>query len=244
MKKGFTLAEVLITLGIIGVVTAITMPTLIQNHQKRSLEVATKKFYSMMSQAVRQYMADEGVDDLRNTPLASNNYEDISSPEATASIRNFVTKYLKVVKECNHDANDCFAPNYKAWNGGETIGDFTSRIGSNNCGGTIRDYVLADGSIIKISYWCGPIDLYVDVNGKKGPNRVGYDLWSMTIFYDGIIDESGAGPEVRNGVAGWATPHEARENKYNEEWASNSCQEGVYGGCFGHFMENGFKFDY
>ena len=44
MKKGFTLAEVLITLGIIGVVAAMTMPTLIQNHQKRSLEVATQKF--------------------------------------------------------------------------------------------------------------------------------------------------------------------------------------------------------
>ena len=57
-KVAFTLAEVLITLGIIGVVAAMTLPTLIQNHQKRSLEVATQKFYSTMSQAVKKYMAD------------------------------------------------------------------------------------------------------------------------------------------------------------------------------------------
>ena len=66
MAKGFTLAEVLVTLGIIGVVAAMTIPTLIQEHQKRALATATKKFYSTMSQAVRTYMAEEGVDDLRN----------------------------------------------------------------------------------------------------------------------------------------------------------------------------------
>ena len=37
MKKAFTLAEVLITLGVIGVVSAITMPTLIQNQQEKVL---------------------------------------------------------------------------------------------------------------------------------------------------------------------------------------------------------------
>jgi len=192
---GFTLAEVLITLGIIGVVAAITMPTLIQNHQKRSLEVATQKFYSMMSQAVRQYMADEGVDDLRNTPLAIDNYESASSPEAIASIRNFVTKYLKVVKECDHDVNNCFAPKYKAWDGSGLANDFTSGANWNER----RDYILADGSIIRIGYHppqC-PIDIYVDINGKKGPNRVGYDLWSMSIFYDGSIDEAQVLPELK-----------------------------------------------
>ena len=234
----FTLAEVLITLAIIGVVAAMTMPTLIQNHQKKSLEVATKKFYSMMSQAVKQYMADEGVDDLRNTALASENYEDTASPEAIGSIRNFVTKYLKVAKECDHDANDCFAKKYKAWDGGETDSDFTESTDSYDY---LRDYVLADGAIIRIGYTYAndqPIVVYVDINGKKGPNRVGYDLWSMSIFYDGIIDESFVGPELRGGAA-WHTPHNEREAQFER------CKEyQLYGGCFGHFLENGFKFDY
>ncbi len=235
MKKGFTLAEVLITLGIIGVVAAITMPTLIQNQQKRSLEVATQKFYSTLSQAVRHYMADEGVDDLRNTPLASDNYDDSASPEAIASIRNFVTKYLKVVEECDHDANNCFAPKCKAWDGGEGYGNFTTAVNYD----AYRDYVLADGSIIRIGYYSDgyPIDLYVDINGKKGPNRVGYDLWCMAIFYDGSIDESSVTPERKKGEGN--PPSETRERLFDEV-----CQNGHYGGCFGHFLENGFKFDY
>ena len=233
-KVAFTLAEVLITLGIIGVVAAMTLPTLIQNHQKRSLEVATQKFYSTMSQAVKKYMADEGVDDLRNTPLASDNYEDSDSPEAIASIRNFVTKYLKVVKECDHEANNCFAPVYKSWDGSALYNNFTTEANLNER----RDFVLADGAVIRIGYNSSPIALYVDVNGKKGPNRVGYDLWTMSIFYDGVIEESDVGPECRGrGQLGICRKEE-----------SNSFErctiDGAYGGCFGHFLENNFKFDY
>lgn len=51
-NKGFTLAEVLVTLGIIGVVAALTMPTLIDNHRKAVTETRLEKFYSLMSQAV------------------------------------------------------------------------------------------------------------------------------------------------------------------------------------------------
>ena len=233
-KIAFTLAEVLITLGIIGVVAAMTLPTLIQNHQKRSLEVATQKFYSTMSQAVKKYMADEGVDDLRNTPLASDNYEDYDSPEAIASIRNFVTKYLKVVEECDHEANNCFAPVYKSWDGSALYNNFTTEANLNER----RDFVLADGAVIRIGYNSSPIALYVDVNGKKGPNRVGYDLWTMSIFYDGVIEESDVGPECRGrGQLGICRKEE-----------SNSFErctiDGAYGGCFGHFLENNFKFDY
>jgi len=60
MKKGFTLAEVLITLGIIGVVTAITMPILISNHQKIVTETRLKKFYSAFNQAIQHSVPDNG----------------------------------------------------------------------------------------------------------------------------------------------------------------------------------------
>ena len=52
-QSGFTLAEVLITLGIIGVVAAMTLPTLIQNYQKRVVETRLQKFYSNINQAVQ-----------------------------------------------------------------------------------------------------------------------------------------------------------------------------------------------
>ena len=241
-KAAFTLAEVLITLGIIGVVAAMTLPSLIQNYQKKALATQTQKFYSMMSQAVKQYMADYGVDDLRNTPLASDNYEEWDSPEAIASLRDFATKYLKVVQECNPSAegdNNCFAPVYRLWdNSIPDEGDnFTTRV----AWGGRRDYVLADGSVIRIGYRY-PIELYVDVNGKKGPNKVGYDLWYMNIFYDGVIDESSLTPECRKygdcEEHYGDTPSEVREDRFED------CKDGAYGGCFGHLLENGFKFDY
>ena len=51
-RSAFTLAEVLITLGIIGVVAALTLPGLIQNHTKTTVETKLKKFYSQINQAI------------------------------------------------------------------------------------------------------------------------------------------------------------------------------------------------
>ena len=59
-KCAFTLAEVLITLGIIGVVAAITLPVIIQNHQKHVVENRLKSFYSIINQAVRMSEIDNG----------------------------------------------------------------------------------------------------------------------------------------------------------------------------------------
>ncbi len=59
-QTAFTLAEVLITLGIIGVVAAMTMPALIANHKKSVIETRLAKFYSTMNQAVTQAEADYG----------------------------------------------------------------------------------------------------------------------------------------------------------------------------------------
>ena len=59
-KIGFTLAEVLITLGIIGVVAALTIPTLMANHRKNVVETRLAKFYSTMNQAIHMAEADYG----------------------------------------------------------------------------------------------------------------------------------------------------------------------------------------
>ncbi|MDR1327441.1 MAG: type II secretion system GspH family protein [Heliobacteriaceae bacterium] len=59
-KNGFTLAEVLITLGIIGVVAALTMPALIANYQKQIKVTKLKKFYSVINQAMKLSSVDNG----------------------------------------------------------------------------------------------------------------------------------------------------------------------------------------
>ena len=60
--SAFTLAEVLVTLGIIGIVAALTMPSLINNSQNRELQSALNKNYSVISQALDLMKADIGGD--------------------------------------------------------------------------------------------------------------------------------------------------------------------------------------
>ena len=60
MKKGFTLAEVLITLGIIGVVAAMTLPSVVGNYKKKVTVTRLKKFYSTMQQVIQLSEKDYG----------------------------------------------------------------------------------------------------------------------------------------------------------------------------------------
>ena len=231
----------MITLGIIGVVAALTLPSVVQNYQKRSLEVATQKFYSVMSQAIKQYMADEGVDDLRQSSLIG--YDDDSDETITAKNDEFFKKYLKA-QICE---DGCFADNYKT-----QAGEISSKVGKLTAKKYITGrYFLPDGMVVDtytapaIGYSNWPArELYVDVNGRKGPNKIGYDLWSMSVFYDGTIDEGTLTPECRkNKECFGSTAKEIRDYKFT---ACKSIERAVshYGGCFGHFLENGFKFDY
>src|SRR5574344_2128782 len=68
-KAAFTLAEVLIVLGIIGVVAAFTIPTLMNKVQNQEYVVGVKKEYSMINNGFAQLLADEGVDSLDDTSV-------------------------------------------------------------------------------------------------------------------------------------------------------------------------------
>ena len=59
-KKGFTLAEVLITLTIIGVIAAITIPNLMQSYKKHQVEVGIKEAYSILSNAIKLSESENG----------------------------------------------------------------------------------------------------------------------------------------------------------------------------------------
>ena len=59
-KEAFTLAEVLITLGIIGIVASLTLPTIIEQHQKLETVTKIKKAYSTLSQAIERAKVDNG----------------------------------------------------------------------------------------------------------------------------------------------------------------------------------------
>ena len=89
MKKAFTLAEVLITLGIIGVVAALTIPTLVNNYRKKQFETGLKKEYSVLLQALDMYKQDN------ETPLKREDTD-----QSLAEFKNKIKPYLKILVDC------------------------------------------------------------------------------------------------------------------------------------------------
>ena len=99
-KSAFTLAEVLITLGIIGVVAAITIPSLVTNYQKHVVETKLAKFNSTMNQAVRLSMVDNGDPDGWVEQSREYTYSDMVN-----FMNTYFLPYMKYVKMKRNSAN-------------------------------------------------------------------------------------------------------------------------------------------
>ena len=107
-EKGFTLAEVLVTLVIIGVVAAITIPTLMQNYKQNETSSKLKKFYSMMKQVYLKSELDNGKFEDWENNISSEHYfttylapylnymktEQVPSPTSNSEIENLKTYLL------------------------------------------------------------------------------------------------------------------------------------------------------
>ncbi len=77
--KAFTLSEVLITLVIIGIIAAITVPAVVNNYVEQSTVSRVKKFYSTMSNAINSAIALEGPVDTWDLKADSGNYDSASA---------------------------------------------------------------------------------------------------------------------------------------------------------------------
>ena len=96
-KVAFTLAEVLITLGIIGVVAAMTLPTLIQNYKNREVESKLQKIYTVMNQAIMMSEITNGPKEYwNNTCTADDNGKRLD--DCKENFEKYFLKYLKYLK--------------------------------------------------------------------------------------------------------------------------------------------------
>lgn len=171
---GFTLAEVLVTLGIIGVISAMTLPTLVKNHQRQVYVTQLHKVYNELSQASEAYITGRNAINLFEAGLSSQN-----------GVSNFVQSQMKTVKNCETTFTDCFASEYKNMNGS---------VVTNYNAANASCYALPSGASICLSFpgrvvliGRGRVDIVVDVNGKQGPNIVGRDLFTMGMGDDGFV---------------------------------------------------------
>lgn len=188
-RCAFTLAEVLITLGIIGVVAALTIPTLIQNQQEKATVTAVKKAYAALSQAYTMAEQEYGTPD--NWNLIGSD-----SGPGTVNMLNTLGAYLKIEKNCGNGTG-CF-PNvtYKYLNGsGEENADaaaFRARAMLTDgslieCTTRSKDCTQVRGSSLATANSCGII--LIDINGFKGPNQQGIDTFDFLLTKYGIVPE-------------------------------------------------------
>ena len=190
MKKGFTLAEILITLGVIGVVAALTLPTLIKHYQQHKTVNRLKQTYSIISQAVRMSETENGLLESWNMPgpsaFNSNTYT-----YGKRFFEQYLKPYIKVVKECKYLSNECWADEYIHASGRIDNQYFSA---SKN---QTYSVVLSNGSVIGFRPRTVTCDVFIDLNGKKGPNRFGKDAFDIIIAktsindYRGIFNKSG-----------------------------------------------------
>lgn len=169
MKNAFTLAEVLVTLGIIGVVAAMTVPNLMENYQRQSYITQLRKTHSELSQAAESAMND------------SNTQRFFESQAIRRGPGTFISTYFKTTKTCSSsEFTDCLAASYNTVNG-------TSYFLSFNGDGDTSCAVLASGSAMCIMKNGASIIATVDINGKQGPNVYGRDLFHLSIENDGSV---------------------------------------------------------
>ena len=179
-RLGFTLAEVLITLGIIGVVAALTIPTLISNYQKQVWINQLKKTYSVLNEGYKQIMYNEGCTDMKCTGfMDSDSTLYFDNQEA----KNKFVNTFKLSNVNNSSILDYEVKKTSGFCNSDNV-IFSSCItagGDDSILGT-----TADGTIIVIGRSIVGGLVFVDTNGSRGPNEFGRDIF-VFVYTDKII---------------------------------------------------------
>lgn len=180
-SKAFTLAEVLITLGILGVVAAMTIPNLITNYKAHQLRSQFLKAYSLTQQAFK--LMEEDDISLDPTSYPGVTFYKTFQKYFTGSI-DCQAPSARQKKPCYHLNNS--APDaYKTYHGSYFHG-FKLDDGQ---------FALQDGTLFLFENPNArdtPILISVDINGfGNKPNKAGYDLFTFQ-FFDGELKTMGA----------------------------------------------------
>ena len=175
-RKGFTLAEVLVTLGIIGIVAAMTMPVLIANHKKSQTITQLKKAYTEINQAVR--ISESKFDTIDTWDFSE---FDTVYERNKYFTDNYLLPNLKVVKTCDtYSKYDCWAEKIYNLDGMVVTRTFTDVTG--------KTFALVTASGYSVFYWVHAVGngawFWVDINGPlKRPNTIGKDIFPFIMSW-------------------------------------------------------------
>jgi len=233
-RLGFTLAEVLITLGIIGVVAALTIPTLIEKHQKHVTINGLKKTYSELSNIIRMSESYNGEMSQWDFPQKEGKSDDAVE---------FLNKYYAP-----------YAQGAKVYSGTEMNkrGYYFYNLGQNHKFTGHTAMILSNGTIIALypNIKNGYIWLFADINGFKKPNKVGRDVFVFDAYH--FADWNIKNYRLRFWGATWnrntlsknpEIPEEEQEVNYSYYECNKENKYGLYSGwyCGALIEKDGWK---
>lgn len=177
--NAFTLAEVLITLGIIGVISALIIPVLIQKQNDIAIITALKKSYSAISQALIS---------------AQEEYGEISTwTPGNPKILDLLSTQIKMINKCDHKSGCWNSETYNL--SGAKVNLYPTCIGTTQYAFTFADGInvcidgfglgqsMYDIYGVKQSNVSSFYGFYIDVNGYKKPNKIGKDIFAFVFEY-------------------------------------------------------------
>lgn len=184
LRKAFTLAEVLITLAIIGVVAALTIPTLISNYKSKELETRYKKAKAILVNGFKLLMAKEDVYDVSRLSVAK-------CGDDKKCYANELKNVFRIAQD--NTARDLELPEKYTINENNAVSYIPPAYASEDSPFNWDDvpyiFQVQDGVTYGVEFdpdnkW---INVYTDVNGAIPPNTTGRDMFKFTVAGTGTI---------------------------------------------------------
>lgn len=166
MKKGFTLAEILITVSIIGVIGALTTPILLKKYEKQRWIDGYKTTYSILNQATKIIATENG-----------GSLDGAWNPDSYEEMYFQYKKHIKHIKHLENEgmAGITFASEYKTLDNEAFSLDFNYSLVLSSGASVTFHTVSNSGSVISV--------IFIDINGKKEPNQLGKDFFMFNVDY-------------------------------------------------------------
>ena len=228
-KKAFTLSEVLITLGVVGIVAVLTIPGVMKNYQNRLYTAQLEKIYAQVADAAQSIMNDEHTDDFYETTAGGATVCNATTGDCTSGLGFFLQKYFKNIKEnCLKTEEKCMPTTAGAY---KTVGGVNISPPSGN-------YFVQTVSGAAIGGFYNPANnctsLVVDVNGVAPPNVAGRDVFAIDIRSNGTLADYASG----------CSPTSVGAPASNCTAGNTSTLYEASSGCLNNIIEAGWKMEY